>query len=80
MIRSHLLPPSLQIKTMESRSHRRGKLEKLVAAYEMELIVDALKDSNGNQTRAAQLLGTTKRVIQYKIEQYGIDYKQFRRS
>ncbi|NOZ01925.1 MAG: GAF domain-containing protein, partial [Deltaproteobacteria bacterium] len=56
VIRAHLLPPSLQMKTMESRAQARGRLEQLVASYEMELIVDALKDAGGNQTRAAELL------------------------
>ena len=79
VIRSHLLPPSLQMKTMESRSLARGKLEQLVASYEMEIIVDAIKDAGGNQTRAAELLETTKRIIQYKIRKYGIDYRKFRK-
>lgn len=79
VIRAHLLPPSLQMKAMESRTLARGRLEQLVASYEMELIVDALKDAGGNQTRAAELLETTKRIIQYKIGKYGIDYRKFRK-
>jgi Nif-specific regulatory protein len=63
---------------MESRTEKRGKLEQLVASYEMGLIVDALKDAEGNQTKAAKLLGTTKRVIQYKVQKYEINYKKFR--
>ncbi len=77
VIRAHLLPPTLQMKAMESRTRNRGKFESLVAAYEMELIVDALKDAGGNQTTAARLLETTKRVIQYKVAKYGIDYRKF---
>jgi len=49
-----------------------------VQNYEIELITDALKDSNGNQSEAARALGLTKRIIQYKIRKYGIDYKRFR--
>jgi Nif-specific regulatory protein len=49
-----------------------------VAAYEKELIVDALKDTKGNQTEAADLLGTTKRIIQYKIGKYDIEYSRFK--
>ncbi|MCP4606001.1 MAG: GAF domain-containing protein [Proteobacteria bacterium] len=78
VIKAHLLPPSLQIKAMESRTQKRGKLEQLVASYEMELIVDALKDAEGNQTTAAKLLGTSKRVIQYKVQKYGINYRKFK--
>ena len=78
VISPHHLPPSLQMKAMESRTEKRGKLEQLIASYEMGLIVDALKDAEGNQTKTAKLLGTSKRVIQYKVQKYGIDYKKFR--
>lgn len=80
VIRSHHLPPSLQWKTLEDRGKKRGKFESLVRAYEIELITSALKDADGNQTRAAELLETTKRVIQYKISQYGIKYKRYSRT
>ncbi|NLH50510.1 MAG: sigma 54-interacting transcriptional regulator [Myxococcales bacterium] len=80
VIHGHLLPPSLQMKAVEGRTKRRGKFEQLVAAYEMELIVDALKDAEGSQTRAAYLLGTTKRIIQYKVNKYGLDYRKFRQK
>lgn len=77
VISGHNLPPSLQMKSVENRGKKRGKFESLVRAYEIELITDALKDCEGNQTAAADYLGTTKRVIQYKISQYSIDYKRF---
>ncbi len=77
VIQAHHLPPSLQMKMVENRGKKRGKFEALVRAYEIELITDALKDADGNQTYAAEILGTTKRVIQYKIAQYGIEYKRF---
>jgi Nif-specific regulatory protein len=77
-INARLFPPSLQMKAVESRILKRGKLEQLVASYEMELITDALKDAEGNQTKAAKLLGTSKRVIQYKVQKYGIEYRKFR--
>jgi Nif-specific regulatory protein len=57
---------------------RKDNFESLVAAYEREMIVDALKDSRGNQTEAARLLGTTKRIMQYKITKYNIDYTRYR--
>ena len=37
-----------------------------------------LKDARGNQSKAARVLGTTKRIIQYKVEKYGIDVKRFK--
>ncbi len=46
--------------------------------YESFLITDALRKTNGNCARAADALGTTKRVINYKIKKYEIDFRQFR--
>jgi len=72
------LPPSLQMKAVPAQRKRHGKLETLVGSYERSLIVDALKDAKGNQSEAARLLGTTKRIIQYKLDKYGIDPKRFK--
>ncbi len=54
--------------------------EKLVRNLEVDLITEAMTASHGNQTRAAERLGLTKRVIQYKITQYGIDWRAFRKN
>ncbi len=72
------LPPSLQMKPEGTQSVSRGKLEALTSAFERDLITDALKDVRGNQSQAARLLGTTKRIIQYKVGKYGIDPERFR--
>jgi Nif-specific regulatory protein len=73
------LPPSLQMKSDAPEVKRQqGKLTSLVNTYERSLIIDSLKDARGNQSQAARLLGTTKRIIQYKVEKYGIDTKRFR--
>ncbi len=72
------LPPTLQMKPVGKQNISRGKLEALVGAFERDLITDALKDVHGNQSEAARLLGTTKRIIQYKVQKYGIDPKRFR--
>ena len=77
----HDLPPALQRSDCSQEENGvPGNFENLIASYEKELIIDALKDSKGNQTEAARLLGTTKRIIQYKIEKYTIDYKKYRKS
>ncbi len=78
VISARTLPPSLQMKSVESRNAGHGKFEQLVASYEMNLIIEALKDSDGNQTKAAKLLGTSKRVIQYKVQKYEVDFKKYR--
>jgi Nif-specific regulatory protein len=72
------LPPTLQMKPQDMQDKSRGKLEALVGAFERDLITDALKDARGNQSQAARLLGTTKRIIQYKTQRYGIDTRRFR--
>jgi len=71
------LPPSLQMKPSTSEKHQ-GKLNSLVNTYERSLIIDAMKDAKGNQSHAARILGTTKRIIQYKVEKYNIDTKRFK--
>jgi Nif-specific regulatory protein len=72
------LPPSLQMKVAIPEKKEHGKLTSLVNIYERSLIIDAMKTAKGNQSRAARLLGTTKRIIQYKVEKYSIDTKRFK--
>jgi Nif-specific regulatory protein len=55
-----------------------SSLSSLMNAYERALIIDALVSAQGNQSQAAKLLGTSKRVIHYKIHKYGIDPRRFR--
>lgn len=75
------LPPSLQL-NLRSEGQRRetDKLGALIESQERALIVDTLKETRGNQSRAAKLLGTTKRIIQYKIHKLGIDPGRFRQK
>lgn len=55
-----------------------SKLKDRVDAYERVLVVEALKSARGNQSRAAVLLGTSQRIVNYKINKYNIDVRQFR--
>jgi len=77
-IEGHDLPPTLQMKDVDKQGIRKDTFDNLVASFERELIVDALKDARGNQTKAAQILGATKRIIQYKVMKYGIDFRRLR--
>jgi len=77
VIHGHHLPPSLQLNRYAARQETRGDFMTLVRGFEAELITDALKDSRGNQSEAARRLGLTKRIIQYKIRNLGIDYQRF---
>ena len=53
-------------------------LERCVFDCERTVIIHALIKSKGNQSAAARLLGTTRRILTYKIHKYNIDCMQFR--
>lgn len=77
VIHAHHLPPTLQ--TAEaSGTVVNLSLSEAVQAYEKDLIQDALKTTRGNRAKAARLLRTTQRIINYKIKKYGIDCSRFR--
>ena len=78
VINGHDLPPTLRMKEANLQGTRKDTFEAMVAAYEKELIMEALKDARGNQTKAAQILGTTKRVVQYKTRKLGVDFRRLR--
>lgn len=78
VIHSYNLPPSLQLKRRDLEGVKGGTLEKMVAAYERDLIEDAIKYARGNQSSAARQLGTTKRIIQYKVMKYNIDCEKYK--
>jgi Nif-specific regulatory protein len=71
------LPPSLQ-SSDSLQSDKPLSLATAVENFERELIVEALKKSNGNQTKAAKILDTSLRIINYKIHSYGIEPKHFK--
>ncbi len=48
--------------------------------FERELLVRALRRTGGNQTRAARLLGMTRRTLQYRIDKFSIDTAKLRDS
>ena len=48
-----------------------------VAGFEKDLIQDALKTTRGNRAKAARLLDTTERVLNYKVKKYGVDVRRF---
>jgi Nif-specific regulatory protein len=76
VIHGHHLPPSLQ--TAEaSGTVTRVSLSDAVAGFEKDLIQDALKTTRGNRAKAARLLDTTERVLNYKVKKYAIDVHRF---
>jgi Nif-specific regulatory protein len=77
VIHSYHLPPTLQT-GKESGTVPALSLEDAVASLEKEMIIDALKNTRGNITTAAEILKTTVRKFAYKAQQYGVDYKHYR--
>src|SRR5207249_2689243 len=78
VIHGHHLPPSLQ--TAEaSVTIPRVSLGDAVSGYENDLIKATLKPSRGNCAKAARLLDTTERIINYKVRKHGIDTARFKR-
>ena len=77
VIHSYHLPPTLQTGT-ESGTLPSFSLEEAVANLEKEMLIDALKNTRGNVTAAAEILKATVRIFSYKAAKYDIDYRQYR--
>ena len=77
VIHGHHLPPTLQT-AQASGTVMTLSLGDAVAAYEKDIVLDALKTTRGNRAKAARLLGTTERIINYKVRKYGIHSERFR--
>lgn len=79
VIHGYNLPPSLQTGSY-SGTVTLGNLEKKLQTVEFELLVEALKESGGNVTKAGELLGLTKRMMGIRLEKYDLDYTKFRKG
>src|SRR6266571_2373035 len=47
--------------------------KKSVAQFEKDLIMKALRDANGNRSKAAEMLGIYRRLLYAKIKEYGLE-------
>jgi len=77
VIQAHHLPPTLQTSDA-SDTIGTGSLKERVNLFERDIIVDALKRCNGSLAAAARDLGSTARIITYKVKDLGIDYRRYR--
>ena len=76
VVHAHHLPPTLQ--TAESSGTATNQsLQEMVEAVEKDALQDALKQARGNRALAARLLRTTRRIFNYKVRNYGIDWRRF---
>ena len=78
-IHAHHLPPTLQTAEV-SGTLARQSLKEALDAYEKDLVQDALKSARGNRARAARLLDTTERILNYKVRGHAIDPRRFKSS
>lgn len=75
-IHPHHLPPTLQTAEIGG-TLAKGTLKEKVEAFERDVIQDSLKSVRGNMAAAARALGTTPRIIGYKVQNYEIDPKRY---
>ena len=77
VIHAHHLPPTLQ--TAEASGTVMSlSLGDAVNTYEADLIKDALKSARGSRAKAARLLRTTDRILNYRLRNLEIDWKRFK--
>jgi DNA-binding NtrC family response regulator len=62
------LKPSIKHKVLSGAL----SLDKAEEEFERDVILEALNKSNHVQTRAAQLLGVSRRILKYKMDKWGI--------
>ncbi len=78
VIHGHHLPPSLQTSDA-SDTMGTGTLQERVDLFERDIIVDALKRTEGNMAEAARELGSTPRIVRYKVKKLEIDWERYAR-
>jgi Nif-specific regulatory protein len=79
VIHGHHLPPSLQTSDATDTVGT-GSFKERVRLFERDILVDALKRCNGSLTAASRDLGSTPRIITYKVKELDIDYTRYRRK
>ena len=77
VIHGHHLPPTLQTAEITD-TVTDFSLSAAVAAFERDMIQDALKSTRGSVAKAAKALASTERILGYKIRKYGIEPRRFR--
>jgi Nif-specific regulatory protein len=77
VIRAHNLPPTLQTAD-SSGTNMKGTFKTIVGNLEKQLIIDTLTTTNGNVHQASELLDLTERILNTRIQKYGIVPKRYK--
>jgi len=77
VIHGYHLPPSLQTAESSGTPYI-GDLQQKLDSIEKEMIIEALKRTKGNMTKAAAQLGLSDRIMGLRMKKFQIDYKKFR--
>jgi transcriptional regulator with GAF, ATPase, and Fis domain len=73
VIRPEFLPEEFGLNNVPSlRDNESLSLSEAVNGFEKRMIEEALADTNGVQTAAAEKLGTTRRILKYRMEKLNI--------
>lgn len=77
VIHGYHLPPTLQTAESSGTPYT-GSLQQKLDAIEKEMIMEALKRTKGNMSRAAVQLGLSDRIMGLRVKKFDIDYRKFR--
>jgi Nif-specific regulatory protein len=77
VIHGYHLPPTLQTAESSGTPYT-GSLQQKLDAIEKEMIIEALKRTKGNMSRAAIQLGLSDRIMGLRVKKFAIDYRTFR--
>lgn len=58
----------------EAKRQGGQRMKESIEVLERRLIEDAMQEAQGNQTRAAELLGISERMLRYKLKKYGFKH------
>jgi Nif-specific regulatory protein len=82
VIHGHLLPPNLQRDASgtyaDAEAEAGSNFKDRVTTMEKEMIIEALKHSRGNMTKAAKALRITERVMGLRVAKYAIEPGRFK--
>lgn len=79
VLHGHHLPPTLQ-SAEASNTVMRGTLEESLDRVEKEMIIEALKNTRGNKSKAAKSLGITERIMGLRVEKFDINPRDYKNS